>query len=139
MMLVIILSSCSKKRSYIEKSREPDTSKTKQFELKTDNIRRVDLVQKIEPMLPTAISEKWSKETWIQKFGPPWREEKVGSEYELLEYSDSGPFKNSGKELITGVIIKLQSGHTFDYELQRTTFGMPDYLEIDSDGKTKVK
>ena len=104
-----------------------------------EHIPRVEIVKKIEPFLQKAISEKWNKQAWIDKFGNPWRNEIIDSTYEFIEYSDRGPFKASGKELITGVIIKLRSDITYDHEFRRTTFGLPSHLEIDSDGRTKLK
>lgn len=60
-------------------SKKVGTERKKKEEAKIgssfDHIPRVEIVKKIEPFLQKAISEKWNKQAWIDKFGNPWRNE----------------------------------------------------------------
>lgn len=86
-------------------------------------VLKADVVIAIEPKIPSAIQENWSRNRWIREFGQPFSEREINGG-KVLEYIQPGPYPPSGKKLITGVIVFLQNDKTVDTELHVTTFGV---------------
>ena len=90
-----------------------------------EEVRKVSIAARIEPFMNVSVTEKWSRRTWIEKFGQPLRDHNTGSGVEYLEYVEPGPYKPSGRRLITGVVVGLKDGVTLACEWHYTTFGLP--------------
>lgn len=102
-----------------------DASEVGKQKVSNKKVLKVQLAERIEPFMGTSVAEKWNRETWIGKFGNPLRDRDLGSGLEYLEYIEPGPYKPSGRRLITGVVVTLKDGVTLNCEWHYTEFGRP--------------
>lgn len=88
---------------------------------KIGRIPKVAIVESIYNVSNAALDEKWSRQTWVIRFGKPTSSQILSNGSEIIRYEDFGPYQPPvASYFLSGVSIKLDKDETVKISYKHT-------------------
>lgn len=112
-LLVLMLSCCSKKSDEKFLSSEGNEYSEMYMVKNIKDIPKVPIIHTIYEVSNAAVQQKWSRQTWIIRFGQPTSSDLLKDGSEIIRYTDHGPHQPPpSKFFLSGAEIMLVNDET---------------------------